>query len=206
MIKLKNLKLIGLLSLLANLNSYTLSPDKQTQITQMFDQIFNSAYESTKGIETWIDELRTLIIPEPEFTGFITMLDNIKDKRSTNLVKLELLKHRKQAPAFLQNMLSTKYQTQIVQMLNQFLNPSCEPNKCFEAWIDELNTLISGEPEFQRFLPVLAKIRNEKNLTKVKLEIARNRTNAPKYVQDVLGTDLAKLSAILAARLRVRRG
>jgi len=123
MIKLKKLKLIGLLSLLLNMNSYSLDPAKQTQISAM---------------------------------------------------------------------------------LSEFLDVSKQQLKGFESWIDELTLLIKQEPEFASFFTVLHKIRNQKNVALVKLEIARNRKNAPKFVQDMLGTDIGKLSNILAARVKVR--
>jgi hypothetical protein len=99
--------------------------------------------------------------------------------------------------------LSPDKQTQITQMLADFLNPSYEPTKGFEKFIDDLQNLIAAEPEFKRFVPVLAKIRNQKNVNLVKLEIAKNRGNAPQFVRDMLG-DITKLSTILAARVAVR--
>ncbi len=100
--------------------------------------------------------------------------------------------------------LDSAKQAKISEMLTQFLDTSHQPNKGFETWIDEIMRLIAKEPGFEHFDAVLARIRNQKNLALVKLEIAKNRKLAPKFVQDMLGNDITKLSNILAARVKVR--
>jgi len=96
-------------------------------------------------------------------------------------------------------------QTKIKEMLAEFLNLSCQPNKGFETWIDQLRELIEKEPDFAAFLPVLSTIRNNRNPNIVKLEIFKNRTKAPIFVQQILNAKKAdELSNILAARVKVR--
>lgn len=96
-------------------------------------------------------------------------------------------------------------QEQISQMLQEFLNTSCQPTKGFEAWIDELKNLIQKEPEFATFFPVLNTIRNQKNANLVKLEILKNRGKAPSFVQKILSEKpIGELANILSARVKVR--
>jgi len=117
MIKLKNLKLIGLLSLLVNLNAYSLDPAKQTQITEMLAQFLNTSSHPTKGFETWIDELTMLIKNEPEFVDLWAVFRKIRDQKNANMVKLEILKVRGKAPAFVQTILSKEPITKLSTIL-----------------------------------------------------------------------------------------
>lgn len=122
MIQLKNLKLIGLLSLLVSFNSYSLAPDKQTKITQMLEAFLDVSKDKSKGFEQWIDELKTLIQQEPEFATFFPVLNNIRNQRNANLVKLEILKNRGKAPQFVQNILSKKAIPELANILTARVN------------------------------------------------------------------------------------
>jgi len=117
MIQLKNLKLIGLFSLLVSLNSYSLDSNKQTQITQMLAAFLDVSKDQSKGFEQWIDELKTLIQQEPEFATFFPVLNTIRNQKNPNLVKLEILKNRGKAPQFVQNILSAKPVAELATIL-----------------------------------------------------------------------------------------
>ncbi len=118
MLKLKNLKFGALLALFLNLNSYAaIDQRKQEEIRQMILEYLDTSKQSTKPFEQWIDDLKTLIDKEPDFARFLPILSNIRNQRNANIVKLEIVKSRNLAPAFVQKILNSKPVAELARVI-----------------------------------------------------------------------------------------
>lgn len=119
MIKLKNLKLIGLMSLLVSFNAYSLDANKQIEISQMLNNFLDLSLDSEKPFETWIDDLTALIGREPEFAKFAPILAALKAERNIIKAQLKLVQNQKLAPAFVQEILKKKPLAELKNILTR---------------------------------------------------------------------------------------
>lgn len=156
---LRNLKLIGLVTLLVNVESYTAVTANNKLTDAQRDQLLNN--------------------------------------KLTDAQKAQITNNR----------LTPAKQMQIAEMLERFLDITKDQSKGFEQWIDDLKNLIQQEPEFAMFFPVLNSIRNQRNANVVKLEILKNRSKAPQFVQEILSKKpISELANILTTRVNRRNG
>jgi hypothetical protein len=77
-------------------------------------------------------------------------------------------------------------QTQIIEMLNNFLNLSVDTQKPFEVWLEDLTKVMGNAEEFKKFKPILDALIKEKNARIAGIKLAQNRKLAPLFVQQIL--------------------